>query len=247
MAKKRVDAKAKAKRQRMLAIGGCVLLIGILAIQVPRTMKMLNPAPVTAPSETAVSTPLTPPTGTAPSAATLADAALVPAPEEGQLVSFELFTSKDPFIQQVKSGADDEGDSGSAVPDGGALPLPPDVAPLPPDVVPPATVPAGDTGSGSPTGAPETAPTSAVIAVNGVQETVAVGTDFPKDDPLFTLVAMTATTAEIAIAGGSYQDGASTVTLTKGKTLTLMNTTDGVRYEISLVALGSPEAPSTSE
>jgi hypothetical protein len=48
-----------------------------------------------------------------------------------------------------------------------------------------------------------------------------------------------ATSVEIAVAGGSYNDGAATVTLVKGKTLTLMNTTDGARYEIRLVSVGA--------
>ena len=34
---KKVDLKAKAKRQKIMAAGGAVLLLGILAIQVPRT------------------------------------------------------------------------------------------------------------------------------------------------------------------------------------------------------------------
>ena len=75
--------------------------------------------------------------------------------------------------------------------------------------------------------------------MNGVEETVTVAADFPADDPLFTLVKVTATSVEIAVAGGSYQDGAATVTLVLGKTLTLMNTTDGARYEIRLVSVGS--------
>ena len=42
MAKKKFDPKAKAKRQKMIAAVGGVLLLGLLAFQVPRTMKMLK-------------------------------------------------------------------------------------------------------------------------------------------------------------------------------------------------------------
>ena len=43
MARKPVDLKAaKAAKQKKIAIGGGVLLVLLLAIQVPRTMKMMN-------------------------------------------------------------------------------------------------------------------------------------------------------------------------------------------------------------
>ena len=69
MAKKKFDPKAKAKRQKMIAAVGGVLLIGLLAFQVPRTMKMLKQNQGTSSSSTAAtsttavpgSTPLAPP------------------------------------------------------------------------------------------------------------------------------------------------------------------------------------------
>jgi hypothetical protein len=258
MAKKRLDPKAKAKRQKIIAGVGFVLLIGVLAIQVPRTMKMLNPPPAAASSDTPVSTSTTNPEGTVATPVgdlTLVDPPLVPSADaaavHGQLVSFELFTSKDPFVPQVKA---EEGDAGT-VPDAG-VPLPPAVAApgLPPDVAvpdtgstPPSTGGSGSgsssgsgSGSGSTGGSAEL--TAATISVNGVEEAVQAGKDFPADDPLFTLVSVGASSVEIAVAGGSYKDGAATVTLVKGKTLTLMNTTDGARYEIRLVSVGASAA-----
>jgi hypothetical protein len=252
MAKKRLDPKAKAKRQKIIAGVGFVLLIGVLAIQVPRTMKMLNP-PAAAPADASVSTSTTSPQGTVATPVgdlTLVDPPLVPSADaaavNGQLVSFELFTSKDPFVPQVKA-EENEGDPGSA-PDGG-VPLPPDVGTpgLPPDVAPPDTgsTPPSSGGSGSGSSGGSADLSAATISVNGVEEAVSAGKDFPADDPLFTLVSVSATSVEIAVAGGSYKDGAATVTLVKGKTLTLMNTTDGARYEIRLVSVGSPEASTT--
>ena len=43
--------------------------------------------------------------------------------------------------------------------------------------------------------------------------------------------------AKISIAGGSLENGAPTVTLTKNKALTLMNTADGTRYVLRLVSV----------
>jgi hypothetical protein len=78
-----------------------------------------------------------------------------------------------------------------------------------------------------------------VIAVNGVEETVAIKGEFPKEEPIFRLVSATASTARIGIAGGALASGEATVTLRKGKPTTLVNTADGTRYELKLVGVGS--------
>ncbi len=53
---------------------------------------------------------------------------------------------------------------------------------------------------------------------------------------MFVLVSLTKTSARIGIAGGSLQGG-GTATLKKGKTLTLMNTSDGTKYVLRLVSV----------
>ena len=119
---KKVDAaKAKAARQKKMAIGLGVLFVVLLGIQVPRTMKMLEgppqaaPAPTPVASTTAAGTPPPPgtpgaattpapaqPAGAAPEQpAVLADTDIAPQGGEGQLLSFERFESKDPFRQQA--------------------------------------------------------------------------------------------------------------------------------------------------
>ena len=67
---------------------------------------------------------------------------------------------------------------------------------------------------------------------------MSVGAGFPSDDPVFKLVSLTSSTAKVSVAGGSLSSGAPTVTLTKGKKVTLMNTADGTRYELVLVSIG---------
>jgi hypothetical protein len=42
--------------------------------------------------------------------------------------------------------------------------------------------------------------------------------------------------ARIGIASGSYASGAGTVSLSGGRTLTLVDTSDGVRYKLELVS-----------
>jgi hypothetical protein len=228
---KKVDHKAKAKRQKIMAAGGAVLLAGILAIQVPKTMKMLNAQAPPPPPPAAMPAPGTDPSvlptpgstsGATPVAATnaaLTDSDPPPQAGSGQLVAFGRFASKDPFAQQV----DPDNGVAAAPPESRGTPARPGTAP--PGVVAP-----------SPSGPV----TSVVIAVNGVEETVTVKSEFPKEEPIFRLMSATATSARIGIAGGALASGEPTVTLRKGKPITLVNTADGVRYELKLVGTGSP-------
>lgn len=234
MAKKAFDPKAKERRQKKIAIGGAVLLVALLAFQGPRTWKRLNekppppPVPASALPSTGGPVPLAPPTlagaGAAASPASpaspdgLADSDPAPTPAAGQLVSFGRFESKDPFDQQLSTAAPASPSDGDTTPPSGAGAAPPAGAP-----------PAAET--------PPTAPTSATISVNGVSEVVAVSAEFPQAEPMFQLVSLTESSAEIAIVGGSYANGAKTVTLTEGKPLTLMNTADGTRYELRLISV----------
>ena len=86
---------------------------------------------------------------------------------------------------------------------------------------------------------PAANPTIATISVNGASEDVQTGGTFPKAaaQPFFRLVSLGSSSVKIGIAGGSLADGDQTVTLVKGKTLTLMNTADGTKYALQLVGL----------
>ena len=246
---KKIDPKAKAKRQKIYAGIGGVILLAVLAFQVPRTLKMMHPADASSSSPPPAATPASTPTpisapslsgGNAAAAAAapggdgITDPDAVPPPQSGQLLAFGLFRSKDPFVQQLKlngatgptgaissggptgaSGPAAGGSGGSGV-GGGSTPT-----------SPPASTPA----------APATPLTTAVISVNGAPESVQVGGTFPTADPYFKLVSLTKKGAKISIAGGTLENGAPTVTLTKNKALTLMNTADGTRYVLRLVSV----------
>src|SRR5919201_2652859 len=119
MAKKKFDPKTRAKRQKIIAAVGGVLLLGLLAFQVPRTLKMLNQsnanaAPTTTSSATGptgTTGSLAPPSlsgGNGTSSATsnvssdgVSDPDVLPAPQSGQLLAFSRFKTKDPFSQQI--------------------------------------------------------------------------------------------------------------------------------------------------
>jgi hypothetical protein len=245
---KKIDLKAKAKKQKIYAGVGGVILLALLAFQVPRTLKMMNPPSESAASTTPAATSPAPGTPTAapslsggngavaatPGGDGLADDA-APPPQSGQLLAFGLFRTKDPFVQQIDQHGSTGGTASATAPTG--------------------KTPTGATGKGGTTvagtGSPSTggstaAPASAAtptkvttaeIAVNGVAQTVQVGDQFPSSDPFFKLVSLTAKSAKITIAGGSLANGAPTVTLTKAKPLTLQNTSDGTRYVLRLLSV----------
>jgi hypothetical protein len=223
---KKFDAKAKAKRTKIIAGVLGVVLIGVLAWQIPSLMSTMNKkpppnaAPAPPPAATGAPAPVTPPPGAAPAptgtpvaVGTLVDSDPSPQAGSGQLLSFDRFESKDPFVQQT--GAPQAG----APPAAKAAPSP-QTPPPPPPPPPPVSSAARLT--------------SAQISVNGETEQVGVGAKFPASDPVFRLVSLKKTTAKVAIAGGSLSTGDGAVTLTKGKKLTLMNTADGTRYELVL-------------
>jgi hypothetical protein len=247
---KKIDPQAKAKRQKITAAGLGVLLLGVLAFQLPRTLKMLHQSSASAspPATTTASTP----TGTTGATGALAtagagststsgstgdgvnDPAVVPAPQSGQLLAFSRFRSKDPFTQQIDvncagdSGSTGCGTGGATVPSGSGGKA----------SKPSSTKPAAPTPPSSGTTTTAAKPTSAEISVNGSTESVAVGAKFPASNPTFVLVSLMKGAAKIGIAGGSLQGSKQTVTLKKGVPLTLMNTADGTRYVLRLVSVG---------
>ena len=263
MAARKVDPlKAKQARQKKIAIGGCVLLLALVAFQGPKTLKLLQgpqalPSPAaTAPATTTPAAPAgtpagqVPATGEAPAAAApqlsaVADSDLSPDVEQGQLATFERFASKDPFTQQAEpveappaAAAEDPKDAGDTPADQAASGA--------------SAGAAGDTGStdggfttgGSEPNKPDVA-TATSISVNGVAEDVAVAAAFPKAEPTFLLVkvAKNGKSVEIGIAGGEYANGGKTITLALGKKLTLQNTADGSRYELELLTIQGRPVP----
>ena len=254
---KKIDPKAKAKRQKIFAAIGGVILLGLLAFQIPRTMKMLHPAEESssssAPAASTATTPTSPiaapslaggnaTAAAAPGGDGLVDADAPPAPQSGQLLAFGLFRTKDPFKQQLEV-SEGTGSGGTTPSSGttGSTSAKPSAAPTSGGAV----VSSGGGSKGNGGTAPTmrvTSPapgavTTAEIAVNGVAQTVQVGGAFPSSDPFFKLVKLTRKGAQISIAGGSLANGAPMVTLTKTKPLTLQNTSDGTRYVLRLLSV----------
>ena len=262
---KRVDPlKAKEAKQKKIAIGGVVLLLALLGVQGPKTLKMLKgapaghgaglddarhddagrrrPQPPRDPRHAAGEVPAAP----AAELTAVADSDLSPEAAQGQLATFERFASKDPFAQQAEP-----------------VEQAPAPAADPKATTAPAKTPrparkrrdAGSSGDAATDGglhhrwldapdAPAVAGATS-ISVNGVAEDVEHGRSFPKDEPTFVLakVAKNGKSVEIGIAGGEYASGGKTITLALGKKLTLQNTADGTRYELELLTVQGQPVP----
>lgn len=248
--------QAKAKKQKKLAIGLSAVLVLVLVMEVPKTLKLMNPHPAapvvsssaaappaanpTAPASPSSSGSTPPPTAAPSTPATALVNAVQVQPDPGQLTEFAHFASKDPFntsVQPATVAAPTPASSSSKKKKASSSTPPvPKAPPAPP-------------------------PTSAVISVNGELGNVSVNTDFPTSGtvfnevgaPLFHLVSLTQTSAKVAIAGGSYADGSAALTLVVGTPVTLQNTADGKRYTLLLEPQGtqvtttaSPTAPTAT-
>jgi hypothetical protein len=249
-------AKAKAEKQKKIAIG-LVVVLALAGAYAVHTMMALNSGggasakPQVAAVSTTGSTPAPAPTATTPlpSAPTLSGGgfptsttaappngssqlvgAVPTSAGTGQLQSFSLFESKDPFNAggpgSTSTGTKSSSGGSSS---GGSKSKPPSS--------PPKTPPAP----------PTPPPTSAVISVNGTSESVATGSNFPAASPVFQLVSLTASTAKVVVVGGSYATGAAALTLKVNTPVTLVNTADGTRYTLTLMPQGTaPSAPASS-
>jgi len=246
-------AKAKAEKQKKIAIG-LIVVLALAGAYAVHTMMSLNssgggqkPVAADATTTTPAATPAATTPAALPAAPTLSgalptDTTTTPSTGSsqlidsvkasagtGQLQSFSLFESKDPFNAGGPTSAKGGAKSGGS---GGTTSKPPKTPPAPPTP-------------------PVPAPTSAVISVNGTSESVSTGGNFPAASPVFQLVALTATTAKVSVAGGSYASGAATLTLKVNVPVTLMNTADGTRYTLTLLPQGTtpsatPAAGSTT-
>jgi hypothetical protein len=252
--------KEKAAKQKKIAIVAGVLFVVLLAVQGPKTMKLLKGR---APAEPVVAT--TTPNGTTTTTAAPADPNSLAAPtlagsptvattttsdtsglvasvplqvDPGQLQNFQRFVTKDPFAAQVSSnGKPVSGSSGST---SGPKSSGSTKGSGGKSSTPSTTVPITTTSPSSP---PQPPPGAAVISLNGVLMSVPANTDFPLTSPLFHLISLTASTAKVAIAGGSYANGAPSLTLKLKTPLTLQNTADGSKYTL---ILEPPDTPVTS-
>jgi hypothetical protein len=222
--------EAKDRRAKRLVIGGAVLLVAVLAFEMPKVLKGHGGSSSSTPPAATTTTGTPSYASTTPASTPVASAAVLPATStklttsdlsprrsKSELYSFNHFAGKDPFVQQVSASDITSSPSGTSGASG--------------------VITAGPAPSAQTTSARMLARTGAVtLQVNGKTQTVRIGGSFPSSNPLFKLVSVSHGLVRIGIASGSYQSGAQTVTLVSGRTMTLVDTADGVRYRIRLLS-----------
>lgn len=225
------DRAARERKQKIfVAVGGVVLLL-LLAIQLPKLLGgSSGTSESAAPTTTSPGTvDVEPATGIDPRPVSVVlvdtDRPLPAAP--GKLTSFTVFSRKDPFVQQVKpeTPATTVTTGTAGTKDGGGE-------------KPVNTGSTGFTVGGTPVAS------VTVISVNGARQALLPGAAFPSSNPVFVLIAEQpkSKTVTIGIAGGAYENGAKGTKLKVGKALVLVNTTTGARYRLVLVAVGDGSA-----
>lgn len=230
---------AKDRRAKKMAIGGAVLLVAILAFELPHYLGGSKSSPTAAATTTSTTPGSTTPGATATSSAAapgtsaaaavpvtastkLPNSDVAPVRTKSQLYSFDTFAGKDPFVQQVSDTQPTSSGSPTAS------------TSTPNSSAPPQTA---SSTSVQQTSARTLASNGvAKIVVNGKSETVRVGKSFPSANPVFTLVSLAHGSVNIGIANGSYASGAQTVRLSSGRALTLVDTASGVRYTVRLLS-----------
>lgn len=233
-------AAQKARKQKIIAIVGGVLLLGLVAIQGPKLWKQLNPpapaqttasvAPATVPAVSGAATPTlnTPPTGSTTTVVlagvSIPSGTAAPRAQEGKLLSFSLFETKDPFVPQGSDRSSATASPATGATDGGT----------------PSASTSSQTGTSGTTVPPATLPkpTYAEIELNGKTQQLGLKEKFPKPTPTFVLVALTRSVAKIGVVGGAFQSG-KTLELQLGRQATLVDTKTGAHYALRFVYAGT--------
>jgi hypothetical protein len=255
----RAQAQKKVRRQKQFVAVGSVVLLAILGFEMTKVLPHSDGQSAAPPVTSAITS----------------SSAVAPAPSSGwnlpdtgrvvvqrnadQLISFGLFGSKDPFVQQLAVAATPAAAARAAPatvapaatpasptavkpskPLGVGLTPVPNTTPAPSTPANPSTsvptapaLPTTTTSQTTPI-APEATPPAVLISTNGVCEKVALKGTFPSGEDIFRLVviATNGKSVEIGVAGGSYDSGQATVTLKLEQKLTLVNTSDGTQYVI---------------
>ncbi len=245
--------KARERKQKIGLAVGVVLLLALVAIQGPKTLKALHgggnaatAAPATTTADTGTTTTGVPGTTTtgvpgttttgAPASSTSAAPPSSPAvltnsdsaPPAGldSLPTLTLFHAKDPFKPQVDASA-----------------TPPGTGPTPAQpAIPQGAAPVLGTIQTTAPGLKTATIPQATLRVDGKKMDVPLGKSFPAGKVSFRVAGFEPGAVKLAVVGGSFADGTTTLTLQKGQPITLVNTADGSRFSLALLKISSTSA-----
>jgi hypothetical protein len=227
---------AREKRQKLILAGASVVLVVVALIFVLPLLRggsseTLTPI-ATVPAATATA---------APSPSTAGVASDDPVVSVARLAALRKKSSRDPFKPLIGANPPASGSGSSSAGSNAASPSRQPVAPRAVGFTPRAATPGRPTSS-----APAVVrPTAAVIWTNGRRQVVGRLQTFMVGDATFRLVSFSGQTMRIRVAGGVFSGGGATLTVRKGRTLTLANTATGVRYRL-LFSRSTTAAPTTA-
>ena len=225
--KKRTPAQTRDRRAKIAAAVLGVAFLGVAAIQGPKLLKALHPAP----PGVAAGPPLSQTSSTQLAAATLTS---------GQLRRFSTFSAKDPFKAQVNlagGAAASSGASGSGAATAGQK-----LSVVAPTGASGGTATFTENPGGAGALSARTVP-AALILYNGKRQIVALGAGFPAKRPMFRLVSLGLKNVRIGLIGGSFADGRTTLALVRNRKVTLADSTTGGTFALRLLRLTTAPAP----
>jgi hypothetical protein len=232
-ASKQVDAR---ERRSKIALGVLVvILLGVVALEVPKFMGGAHHAATPPATTTTATTSTTSAAQTAPVAALASVAASQPK------VTFSRFRPGDPFHAQVKDTSGTTGASGSTT----TPPKQAAQATKTPAKAPLLILIGPKVGAKTPAVTTPAAPTvpGAFLRLNGRKVLVALDDVFPKKKPLFRLISLSRKAVWLQLLSGSFPDGTRTIKLAVGTPLRLRNQTDASLMVLKMVRPVTMPAP----
>jgi hypothetical protein len=221
---------ARERKQKIFVVVGGIVLLGLLAFQLPKLLGGSGSAAAPPAAETTggESEPGTSGTTATPVALVDTDRPLVLGP--GHVRSFSSFKLKDPFVQQiVERKVTDIRSSAGRRASASKSPAR--------RKAPSRSFSVGQAAAGA-----------TILSVNGIRHVLEPGGFFPASDPVFVLVSEQpgAKTVVVGLRGGKYRNGERRLTLRVGKRIVIVNSTTRARYRLVLVRAGDGKARSST-
>ena len=239
---RRAAAREAAETRKKVLLGGLVLvLVVLLAFELPKLMNRSGSSSSTASTPAATVAPAvaagTPDIASASSVATAK-----------RVRAIRRMHAKDPFVPLLHESTTTSAPAAAPAP--AATPAPaPTAAPVtsqPAITFTPSAAPAlPKPVVTKPVHVKPAAPTAAVIWTNGRRQLVGLGQEFKIGQVQFRLVAVTRKAVRLKIVGGAFASGKPTITARKGHRVKLTNTATGLEYGLLFTA-ASTDAPTTT-
>jgi hypothetical protein len=218
---------AAETRKKILLAGLAVVLLAVLAFELPKIMKRSS-----SPSSTASTSVVT----TATPAVPVAGSTQLTAAEAKRVRVIRRLDAKDPFVPLIHESTTTSSPASTPTPTSTRPSL---------RFTPAATAPAAPAAT-TPVHVKPAAPTAAVIWTNGHRQVIGLGQTFKIGDVPFRLVAVTPKAVRLEIVGGAFTGGKQAIRVRKGHPLKLANNATGVQYRL-LFARGTTEAPTATQ